>query len=516
MPNARPPSALADLERLRSPASHALFASGGELYGDAVFGRDSLEAAEDVLHLLPDVARDVILGLSRLQGTVDSDAGPDSNEEERGKIHHEHRSLYVDGRRISARSQQLLEELSAQWGGDGMSLTYYGSADATPLYVRLVARWCDLHGSSLLDEGLVRKDGRAATVRDCVLEALDWLCRRTDASPLGLVEFHRRNPNGIPFQVWKDSSTSYLHRDGCIANWDAPIAAVEVQCYAYDALTGAARLLGADRPARADEWLARALALRDATLARCWMPAEGYFAMGVDRDTAGAPRRIESIASNGALPLDTALFDDLPDAGAYVEGVVRRICGPEFLTDAGVRCRSLQEDGWMDFQDYHGTWATWPKETFDVVKGLRRQGLHGLARAVGVRLLNGVNVAGADVELLYVSPDGRVHYDFQDRDVRTDAPEEIAATNVPEAPQAWTVTAALALKWLLGAGRWAPGREVTPARSALEAAVLREVPPARLLRTGAELRAAYDRRGDFVLNRARAVERARAAHARRC
>jgi glycogen debranching enzyme len=447
---------------------------------------------------------------------VDADAGPGTNEEERGKIHHEHRSLYVDGRRISPRSQQLLEQLSALWGGDGTTLTYYGSADATPLFVRLVARSGDLSGPSLLDEGLVRKDGRATTVRECTLAALGWICRRMDASALGLVEFQRRNPNGIPFQVWKDSSTSYLHRDGCIANSEAPIAALEVQGYAYDALVGAARVLGAERPALADEWRARARALRDATLARCWMPAERYFAMGVDRDPAGAPRQIESIASNGALLLDTALLDDLPDADAYLEDVVRRICGPDFLTEAGVRCRSLSEDGWMDFQDYHGTWAMWPKETFDVVKGLRRQGLHGLARAVGVRLLNAVNVAGANVELLYVSPDGRVHYDFQDRDVRTDAPEEIAGTNVPEAPQAWTVTAALALKWLAGAGRWPPGPEVTPARRALDVALLRELPPVRLLRTRADLRAAYGRRGDFVLNRDRAFERDRAAHARRC
>jgi glycogen debranching enzyme len=511
----RPPSALADLTRLRSTATHSLFASGGELYSDAVFGRDSLEAAEDILHLLPHVAHDVILDLSRLQGTVDAEPGPRSNEEERGKIHHEHRRLFIDGRRISARSQQLLEELSALWGGDGSELTYYGSADATPLYVRLVARACARNGSALLDESLVRRDGRAATVRDCVLEALDWVGRRMDSSPLGLVEFQRRNPSGIPFQVWKDSGTSYLHRDGCLANWDAPIAAVEVQGYAYDALVGAARMLGGERPDLADEWRARARSLQETTLRLCWLPVERYFAMGIDRDAAGTPRPVESIASNGALLLDTSLLDDLPDADGYVEGVARRICGPEFLTAAGIRCRSLREDSSMDFQDYHGTWAIWAKETFDVIKGLRRQGLRGLAHQIGVRLLNAVNVAGDNVELLYVSPDGRVHYDFRDRDLRGAAREEIAATNVPEAPQAWTVTAALATKRLFGAGRWF-GVPAAPARTALDAEVMRDVPPARLLRTSAELRAAYDGRGDFVLNRERALQRDGAARVRRC
>ena len=144
-----------------------------------------------MLHLRPEVAHDVILDLSRLQGVVDADPGPSCNEEERGRIHHEHRSLYIGGRRISARSQQLLEELSALWGGDGTALTYYGSIDATPLFVRLVARYCALHGRSLLHERLVRRDGAATTVRECVLAALDWIARRMDASRLGMaVQLH--------------------------------------------------------------------------------------------------------------------------------------------------------------------------------------------------------------------------------------------------------------------------------------------------------------------------------------
>jgi glycogen debranching enzyme len=514
MSPARPPSALADLARLRSPVTRALFASADELYGDAVFGRDSLEAAEDIGHVRPDLARDVILTLARLQGTVDADTGTGSSEEERGKIHHEHRSLHVDGRRISARSQQLLERLSELWGGDGTTMTYYGSADATPLFVRLVASHCRLHGPSLLDEGVVRKDGVATTVLDCTLAALDWITGRMDESPLGLVEFRRRNPNGIPFQVWKDSTTSYLRRDGRIANCDAPIAALEVQGYAYDALTAAARLLCDRHPDLAAEWRERARRLCDRTLQSCWMPADRYFAMGLDRDTGDRPRQIDSIASNAALLLDTSMFDEIEDADRYVSGVVERICSAEFLTEAGVRCRSLGEDASMDFQDYHGTWAVWMKETFDVARGLRRQGLPRLARQVGVRLLNAVNVAGANVEFLYVSPDHRVGYDFRCRDVREPS-VEIAATNVPEEGQAWTVTAALALKWLFGSNRWPPVAPPPPTRSGLEERVLRQVPHLDLLRSNQQLRTAYERRGDFVLNRELGLARDRAAHATR-
>ncbi len=210
--------------------------------------------------------------------------------------------------------------------------------------------------------------------------------------------------------------------------------------------------------------------------------------------------------------LDTCLFDDLPDSDRYIGGVARRICGPEFLTEVGIRCRALSEDRVVDFQDYHGTWAVWMKETFDVLRGLRRQGMTQLARQLGVRLLNAVNVVGAHVEFLYVSPDQRVHYDFRGRDPRVPGMEEIAGTNVPEEAQAWSVTAALALKWLFGSGRDLHGlANVLPLRQALEAEVLRDMPEATVLRTAAELSAAYARRGDFALNLAIGLARDRAA-----
>jgi hypothetical protein len=158
------------------------------------------------------------------------------------------------------------------------------------------------------------------------------------------------------------------------------------------------------------------------------------------------------------------------------------------------------------------------KETFDVARGLERQGMPGLARQIGIRLLNAVNVAGAHVEFLYVSPDQRVMYDFRARDLRTAEPEVIIGTNQPEAPITWTVTAALALKSWLGTKQKFLGTSDTPDaepwRQALEVEALDRISERALLRTSGELRNAYARRGDFILNLEGGVERDRRARAR--
>lgn len=497
-------SATADLASLRAPG-HGLYGSGGVLFKDAIFGRDSAIAGRDLVLIVPEIAREVIMTLAWLQGVREGPIGPHSNEEEPGKLHHEHRSLYVGSRRISPNSEALLRELAEHWGGDVASLTYYGSVDTTPLFVRLVVDCCRTHGGAILDATFTRRDGLTATIRDSLVAALGWITRKMDDSDLGFVEFLRRNPDGIPFQVWKDSGTSYVHSDGTLANWDSPIAAVEVQAYAYDALLGASEIL--DHA----EWRERADVLRDRILSRLWNPGQGCFAMGIDRGPDGKPRLIASLASNGALLLDTRLFDGLPDAGDYVAPLVQQICGPDFLTDVGIRCRAKSQAGLVGFQDYHGSWTVWPKETFAVVRGLERQGLARLARELGNRLLNGVNVARGNVEFLYASPDGPVMYDFEEREVRATSPTPILGTNQPECPAAWTVSAAVALKhWY---AHETPLR-VSPQhhdvwRDRLESTVLAAIPRVEAFSARSQIDAAYLGRGEFVLDleRGRAMDR---------
>ena len=323
-----------------------------------------------------------------------------------------------------------------------------------------------------------------------------WIMRKIEESELSLVEFLRRNPDGIPFQVWKDSGTSFMHVDGTLANWDAPIAAIEVQAYAYDALLGAGELL------RQSDWQARAARLREQIFGRLWMPEQAYFAMGIDRRRDGASRLVDSIASNGALALDTRLLDGLPEAEEYVAGLARRVCGSDFLTRAGTRCRARSEADLVDFQDYHGSWTVWPKETFAVVRGLDRHGLRRLARQIGNRLLNAVNVAQGNVEFLYVSPDGLVMYDFRSHDVRSTRSQPIAGTNQPESPAAWTVSAVTALKAWYGQG--VPLHATTPPRDAwrgrLEDEILGSMPRVDVHRTRAQIERDYAGRGDFTLD----------------
>src|SRR5438876_11114262 len=79
--------------------------------------------------------------------------------------------------------------------------------------------------------------------------------------------------------------------------------------------------------------------------------------------------------------------------------------------------------GLVDFQDYHGDWTVWMKETFDVARGLEREGLPRLVRQIGIRVMSAVNVAGAPIALPYVRSDQRCMYDFRASALRSDEPE---------------------------------------------------------------------------------------------
>jgi glycogen debranching enzyme len=421
---------------------HGIQASSDRLYR-AVFGRDSLRVGLDLLPWHPKIAETVLYSLARLQGRVIDG----QREEEPGRIHHEFRSLYLDGRRVDDEQARLMEHLGSQWGWlvPGEELAYYGSVDATPLFVRLVALYCMQYGTSILGQTVRHHDGTEVTIGMAVLSAMDWIEARLDTSPLGFVEFCRVNPQGIRFQVMRDGSVSYLHEDGTIANFRAPIASLEVQGYAYDALIFAADLFSEALPERAACWRERAALLQQAVFSHFWMPERGFFAMAIDRDLLGMPRHIATATSVPAELLETAIFDTLPphERERYLASIVCAMYSPDFLTSVGIRSRSLQYGNLLSYWDYQGSFTSWIVTTNVFATGLRRQGLLAHASDMEARLINSANIAGTLPEFFYVDAMGRVHYDLRPRTENQSTVETIRATNHPELNQAWSISAIL-------------------------------------------------------------------------
>ena len=161
---------------------------------------------------------------------------------------------------------------------------YYGTVDATPLFLVLLSelwRWTG-------DDAIVRELERAAR------RALDWIDTYGDHDGDGFVEYLRRGSHGIDNQNWKDSWNSTVFHDGSLAH--APIAPVEVQGYVYDAKLRIAEL--ARRVWGDEETAARlereAATLRDRFDAAFWVEEHGWYAMGLDRDK----RPMDALASN--------------------------------------------------------------------------------------------------------------------------------------------------------------------------------------------------------------------------
>jgi hypothetical protein len=183
--------------------------------------------------------------------------------------------------------------------------------------------------------------------------------------------------------------------------------------------------------------------------------------MAIDRDGEGKERRVESLSSNAALLLDTTIFDNLPSGQRrmYVEGIVRVIMSNDFVTDAGIRCAALRH-GDVPLRDkegnainnsvgYHGPSVTWPKQTQDVIKGLRRHNFSRLAEQLENRVLNAINIANANYEFFYVNKKGEVNYDPYHSRPTDMAPidlEVLTGTNLPESTQGWTTAAFLNIK----------------------------------------------------------------------
>jgi glycogen debranching enzyme len=472
------------MRTVTSKSGLGVYASSDRLFRGAVFGRDSLEVAEDLMYAKPKLVEKILLTLGSLQGIENNAA----NEEEPGKIIHEYRTVVVDGKRLDNVSQEIFDRLSARWGGSDETLAYYGSVDATPHFVRVLSKYCHIYGNRILLKHVMLRSGYEVSMLDVLENAMDWLLNHLHQSKSGMVEYLRINPHGIENQVWKDSVEFYVHENGELANHNAPISSIEVQALAYDALNLGSILF----PSKAKIWKKQADKLRTRTINVLWDEQRQYFSLGTDFDEKGKLRIIKTTSANAAALLDSTFFHDLFDDKKlhYISSIVKTITSDDFLTDAGIRSRALSESQLIKFWDYHGSYVSWPKESYDVAKGLHKQGFTKLAMEVENRIVNVVKAMRAYPEFLYVDSRGRVLGISQSSHGHGEI-MFVESTNHPERIQAWTVSAVLAItskaSWLKKPRRPKP----LPWQEDLEKEILKNIPHMPLLNSPKELSARY-------------------------
>jgi glycogen debranching enzyme len=331
--------------RITDPARPELdVVAAGAPWFMALFGRDSLLTSWMTLPWDPGLARGTLHTLARLQGRRSDPL----SEEEPGRILHEVRLGLDEDRAL------------------GGSLVYYGSVDATPLFVMLLgeaARW----GMSEADvEELLPAADRA----------LEWIEHHGDIDGDGFVESHRKTDRGLINQGWKDSHDSMTFRDGRLAR--GPIAISEVQAYVYGAYRARSDLaahLGDDAGAKA--WADRAEVLKARFDAAFWMPELGYYAMALDGDK----RSVDALASNQGHCLWTGIVPD-----ERVDSVVEHLLSPTMFTGWGIRTLADTMAAFNPVSYHNG--SVWPHDNAIIVQGLSRYGEQEAASIIATALID--------------------------------------------------------------------------------------------------------------------------------
>jgi glycogen debranching enzyme len=379
--------------RMRGGGRTGRMPAAGMPWFMTVFGRDTLITCLQTLLFGPELARTALEVLAELQARDDN---PDVDGEP-GRIVHELRS----------------GKAAEKW-----FRTYYGTADATPLYLVLLSevwRWTD-------DSSFVR------SLKEPALAALRWIDEYGDRDGDGFVEYERRTPRGLANQSWKDSGDSQRFHDGSLAS--APIAPVEVQGYVYDAKLRTAEL------AR-EVWRDRALAerlereaeeLKRAFNERFWTDARGgFYVLALD----GEKRQVDSLCSNIGHLLWSGIVPS-----ERVDAVVDQLMGEELWSGWGVRTMSTGDAGYNPLSYHNGT--VWPHDNSLIAHGLGMNSRWPEAQRIVRRMLGAASHFGNQLPEVFAGLP------------RAETPFPIAYPTAAR-PQAWAAgTPVLLLQVLLG------------------------------------------------------------------
>jgi glycogen debranching enzyme len=387
---------VSDLASLRMQSDHSgigRLPGAGVPWFMTVFGRDTIITCLQTLIFGPELARTALEVLAELQSKED-DASIDA---EPGKIVHEVRH---------GKAARTWHE------------RYYGSVDATPLYLILLSevwRWTD-------DAALVRD------LKGPALAALAWIDNYGDRDRDGFIEYERRTKHGLENQSWKDSWDSQRFHDGTLAK--PPIAPCEVQGYVYDAkrrVAELAREVWRDRELAA-RLEAEAEELRTRFDGDFWIEERGgFYALALDGDKS----KVDSLCSNIGHLLWSGIVPP-----ARVDAVVDQLMGDELWSGWGVRTMSAGDAGYNPLSYHDGT--VWPHDNSIIAAGLGRYERWPEAQRIVQRMLTAAQ-----------------HFSYQLPEVfagmrRSETPFPIAYPTAAR-PQAWAAGApVLLLQTLLG------------------------------------------------------------------
>jgi len=308
-----------------------------------VFGRDTIITCLQTLLFGPELARGALEVLAQLQARDDDPA----IDAEPGKIVHE------------VRTGKAAEVWFAR---------YYGTIDATPLYLVLLSEVWRWTGDMALIRGL----------KEPALRALAWIDEHGDRDGDGFVEYEKRTDRGLDNQSWKDSFDSQRFSDGRFAK--TPIAPSEVQGYVYDAkrrVAELAREVWRDREL-ADRLNGEAKELRERFDDAFWVDKHGgYYALALDRDK----QPVDSLCSNIGHLLWSGIVPP-----HRVDAVVDALMGDALWSGWGVRTMSERDAAYNPLSYHNGT--VWPHDNSLIAWGLARYGRWPEAQRIVQRMLN--------------------------------------------------------------------------------------------------------------------------------
>jgi glycogen debranching enzyme len=385
--------ALEDMAALRLPIAgtdHMVFLPAAGLpWFVAPFGRDSLIVSLQNMLIYPDFAR----GTLDILGSLQAKEKDDYRDAEPGKILHEIRYGELAHFKLIPHTP------------------YYGTADATPLYlITLHAAWRATGDKALLERHI-------ETAERC----LSWIDNYGDRDGDGFQEYQTRSPAGYENMGWKDSGDSVVYPDGSLVR--GPKALCELQGYIYDAWLRTAEVFDElGKPRRAGDLRRKAAALFKQFNEIFWDEDSGFYALALD----GEKKKVLTVASNaghclwsGIVPLERA------------ERVVQRLMAPDMWSGWGIRTLSALNPAFNPYNYQTGT--VWPHDNAIIALGCKRYGFG----AEAAKIARDISDAGSH----FLSNQLPELYTTIERNERS-FPVQYLGANIP---QAWAAGSVFAL-----------------------------------------------------------------------